>query len=66
MQVEVNQEWLELEPGATLASLLNQLKQPAEGIALAVNQTIIPQAEWSSHGLNQGDRIALFQAIAGG
>lgn len=66
MKVDVNGQSIELVEGASLCALLTQLDQPQEGMALAVNQTIVPQGEWEAYRLHDGDTIALFQAIAGG
>jgi len=66
MQIRVNDEPVELTEQASLAELLTQLAQQPNGIAMAVNQTIVPRTAWASHRLNEGDSVALFQAIAGG
>ncbi len=36
------------------------------GMALAVNQAVIPAAAWDEQTLADGDCLQLFQAIAGG
>lgn len=72
-QITVPSEMLP-EPGGTdataanttLSALLAGLEQSDQGIAIAVNQTIIARQEWDSFALSENDRITLFQAIAGG
>jgi sulfur carrier protein len=66
MRIQFNDEPLECTEGMTLATLLAQLEQGKAGVALAVNQTIIPREQWSNYLLREGDTILLFQAIAGG
>jgi len=55
-------------PGETLAELLTLQGIPPErkGIAVAVNDTIVPQPEWFSRPVSAGDRIEIVQALAGG
>ncbi|GGA88298.1 thiamine biosynthesis protein ThiS [Neiella marina] len=66
MKIDVNGEPVELSAQATLAQLIDVLKQDVSGIAIAVNQTIVPQHEWDQYLLQDRDSIALFRAIAGG
>jgi sulfur carrier protein len=42
------------------------LTQPAKGIAIAVNQEIVPKANWATHLLNPGDYITIIKATQGG
>ncbi|MXG37760.1 sulfur carrier protein ThiS, partial [Escherichia coli] len=46
--------------------LLTQLEQHQPGVALALNQHILPRERWEHHLLQEGDQILLFQVIAGG
>jgi sulfur carrier protein len=39
---------------------------PLQATAVALNDDIVARSEWDNTLLNTGDRIALFQAIAGG
>lgn len=66
MNITVNDEHYSLDMPVTLSQLLIQLEQPLIGVALAVNETIVPRENWETHFINDGDTILLFQAIAGG
>ncbi|MBD1391360.1 sulfur carrier protein ThiS [Neiella sp. HB171785] len=66
MKVEVNGEPVELSAQATLMQLLDVLQQDLSGVAIAVNQTIVPQHDWDDYLLQDRDNIAIFRAIAGG
>jgi sulfur carrier protein ThiS adenylyltransferase len=44
----------------------DQLEQLQPGVALALNQHILPRERWEDHLLQEGDQILLFQVIAGG
>lgn len=66
MNITVNDEQYSLDMPVTLCQLLIQLEQPSIGVALAINETIVPRENWETHFINDGDTILLFHAIAGG
>ncbi|WBM70444.1 sulfur carrier protein ThiS [Buttiauxella sp. WJP83] len=66
MRIHFNDEPMQCAGNLTLEKLLEQLRVLKPGIALAINQTIVPREQWETHLLNDGDQILLFQAIAGG
>jgi sulfur carrier protein len=66
MKIRLNDQLLELEQSLSIIDLLEQLERHQPGTALAINQTIIPRADWATHYVQDGDDILLFQAIAGG
>ena len=46
MKVQVNNKEVEITPGSTLTQLTVQLELPVQGIAIAVNNKMIPRTEW--------------------
>ena len=66
MNMTVNDERYSLDMPVTISQLLIELKQPSIGVALAINDIIIPRENWNTQMINEGDTILLFQAIAGG
>lgn len=66
MNVNVNEQKLELPEDSSVEQLLLLIDSPLKGSAVAVNQQIINRSQWSEYKLNSGDKISLFQAIAGG
>ncbi|EEI49561.1 sulfur carrier protein ThiS [Proteus mirabilis] len=66
MNITVNDERYSLDMPVTISQLLIELKQPSMGMALAINDIIIPRENWNTQMINEGDTILLFQAIAGG
>ncbi|MDX6019698.1 sulfur carrier protein ThiS [Scandinavium sp. V105_16] len=66
MNVLVNELRVECETGLTVAALLSRLEQDKPGVALALNQQILPRTQWADHSLQEGDALLLFQVIAGG
>ncbi|MCM2681081.1 sulfur carrier protein ThiS [Echinimonas agarilytica] len=66
MNIFVNSEAVTVPDGASATDVLTQLESLQTGVAIAINQTIIPQNEWPTKSLSEGDHVALFRAIAGG
>ncbi|UXI01252.1 sulfur carrier protein ThiS [Photobacterium sp. TY1-4] len=66
IQVRVNDKPVNCPAGHTLAALLIALEMPLQATAVALNDDIVARSDWDTTRLSQGDRIALFQAIAGG
>lgn len=67
MKVYINKEELFLESKKTLNNVLEDLKlQESKGMAVAVNDTVIPRSEWSNFFLNEEDKILLVKATQGG
>ena len=65
MKLKVNDK--EVETGATyLSQFLQEQELPVTGIAVAINQRMVPHAEWDSHALNEGDNILIIKAVCGG
>ncbi|GHD97727.1 MULTISPECIES: sulfur carrier protein ThiS [Pseudocitrobacter] len=66
MQIHFNDEPMPCAEGLSVTALLTQLEQLKPGVALALNQQILPRERWEHHIVQDGDRILLFQVIAGG
>lgn len=65
MKLKVNDK--EVETGASTLSQFSQEQHlPTIGIAVAVNQRMIPRTEWDSHILKEGDNILIIKAVCGG
>ncbi|KLV05801.1 sulfur carrier protein ThiS [Photobacterium ganghwense] len=67
IQIRVNDKPVEIPADdTTLSALLTQLAMPLDATAVALNDEIVARSAWDATVLSAGDRIALFQAIAGG
>ena len=65
MKLRVNNK--EVETWATNLSLFSQEQNlPITGIAIAVNNRMIPRTEWDTYTLNEGDNILIIKAVCGG
>ena len=66
LSITVNDNPHQLEGPCTIVELLTLLDQPAKGVAVAINDSIISRSQWQQHLLQANDQVILFKAIAGG
>lgn len=67
MEITVNHQNYSVTEHCSLQQMLSVvIQQPIKGIALAVNETIIPKTNWETYLLNAGDQIILIKATQGG
>jgi len=67
MNVLLNDKTIDLEDRVSLEILFQKLNIKIDaGMAVAVNEMIIPKKEWPSHDLNENDKILLITATQGG
>ena len=67
VEVSINQQKFQLPEDGRLADVLPLLfVQQADGIAIAVNQVVVPRGEWERYVLQTGDSIFVIRATQGG
>lgn len=65
MKLTVNNK--EVDTQAThLLQLAEELSLPAQGIAMAVNNRMVPRTEWKEHILAENDTVVIIKAACGG
>lgn len=64
--IKINNQTKEISPAISVEQLLNDLNQQSQGIAVAVNQSIISRNNWDQEILNDGDDVLIIQATQGG
>jgi sulfur carrier protein len=50
----------------TVAELLSRLEMPSRGIAVELNQQIVPKSRHTEQKLRDGDRIEIVSLVGGG
>lgn len=67
VQVTINRESFMLPESGTLAEVLSvlQISRP-DGIAIAVNDNVIPKGEWDGYRLQSEDKVFVIRATQGG
>lgn len=66
MKVFINQEEKQINEKTSLSSLLESIDINPLGIAIAVNQTVIPKNSWDKFIINENDNVMLIRATQGG
>ncbi|PDH28407.1 MAG: thiamine biosynthesis protein ThiS [Puniceicoccaceae bacterium MED-G30] len=67
MKLSVNGEDREFPDGGRLGCLLDELALSSrKGVAVAVNQSVVPTREWGERELSEGDAVLVIQATQGG
>jgi sulfur carrier protein len=65
MIIRVNTEPLEVDDQTTVAALLQSLGYPDRGIAVAVDQALLPRSAWATT-LSDGAQLEVVTAVQGG
>lgn len=65
MKISVNNKEKETEAG-TIARLIEELALPPVGVAVAVDNRMVPRTQWDSYALAEGMNIVIIRAACGG
>ena len=65
MIIRVNAERLEIDDQTTVAALLQSLGYPDRGIAVALDQAVLPRSGWTTT-LSDGAQLEVLTAVQGG
>ncbi|WP_343188674.1 sulfur carrier protein ThiS [Buchnera aphidicola (Neophyllaphis varicolor)] len=66
IKIWVNDSQIKLNIPYSISNLIDTLKLDINGIAFAVNSTVISDSNWINNFLKDGDKIVVFHAINGG
>ena len=66
MEVFINRKPGGVEVPTSLAELLAREGIPAEGVAVAVNNRVVPRGEWAATPVAEGMKITVIRAVCGG
>ncbi len=66
MQIQVNGEAIEVEPGRSIAKLLVQLQKQARYLAVERNGLLVPRSRHGEVALVEGDAIEIVTLVGGG
>jgi sulfur carrier protein len=64
--VSVNGEPREFASGTALDAVVRTLTPASSGVAAALNETVVPRAQWPSTPVSDGDRVEVLTAVQGG
>jgi sulfur carrier protein len=71
MNILVNGEESSVSDGSTVAELVDAVLVEIRsgqrgGVAVAVNEAVVPRAAWTDTALKRGDRVEILTAVQGG
>ncbi|MYW66221.1 sulfur carrier protein ThiS [Streptomyces sp. SID8379] len=66
MNVSLNGEPHTVTAETTLDALVATLTTAHSGVAAALNETVVPRAQWPRTALSEGDRVEVLTAVQGG
>ncbi|MFC5048008.1 sulfur carrier protein ThiS [Aquimarina hainanensis] len=66
MTINVNNQQQKIEENSSVQTLLQLLQLSSQGIAVAINNTIVPKTDWETLLFKEGDNVIIIQATQGG
>ena len=67
MDIYINNKLQQLPPDARITDALSSINITAQkGMAIAINNNVVPNAEWNSYTLQPEDKMTLIKATQGG
>ena len=67
MEIRINQKSLEIPEHCSVEQLLSSLfSEDQNGIAVAINEHVVPRSDWAAQLLKSDDAVTLIKATQGG
>lgn len=67
MEITFNNHTQQIQEQSTVQIILNDLiGEKQKGIAVAVNETVVPKTQWDSYELQHNDKVLVIKATQGG
>ena len=66
MLVFINQEPKEVEKNISLLNIIQSSLNSLDGLAVAVNNKVIPKSEWHKYTVKENDKLLFIRATQGG
>lgn len=66
MNIKVNNKMVTVPEGSSLFQLAQTLEFPEKGVAVAVNNQMVPRADWLDKKLAENDQVVVIKAACGG
>ncbi len=65
MKITINNKDVETQ-ATTLSGLAQELALPEIGVAIAINNRMVPRADWGGTALEEGASVVIIKAACGG
>jgi sulfur carrier protein len=66
MEIEINGVLKTINNPISLLSLVDEIVNDTKGLAVAVNNSVVPKEKWTEKMLNEADKVLLIRATQGG
>ncbi len=67
MEITINNQTQSVTEGITVQAIVSaQLGEKQKGVAVAINNSVIPKQEWEQTLINNNDNILIIKATQGG
>ncbi|MCU7548116.1 sulfur carrier protein ThiS [Chitinophagaceae bacterium LB-8] len=67
MEIQLNNQPKKISPHSSVQQLLDEVVgEKQKGIAIAINNTVIPKSAWTQHLIQSNDNILIIKATQGG
>jgi sulfur carrier protein len=66
VSVRVNGQADQVPDGTTVDEVIDRLGCGRSGVAVAVNEEVVPRSQWAATDVRSGDRIEVLSAAQGG
>ena len=67
MEITYNDQTQEVQEGTSVSEFVfSQIGEKQNGIAVAINDTIVPKSEWARTNLKANDNLLIIKATQGG
>lgn len=66
MEINLNNQKRSISSSNLLALINEVLGEKTKGTAIAVNDVVVPKAEWENYQLEQNDKVIIIKATQGG
>jgi sulfur carrier protein len=67
MEITFNNHTRQIEAKTSIQHILdNWIGEKQKGIAVAVNETVVPKTQWNSYELQHNDKVLVIKATQGG
>ncbi|WP_106398386.1 sulfur carrier protein ThiS [Actinocorallia populi] len=66
MRVTINGQEQDLPEDATVETAVTRFTAAGRGVAVAVNDEVVPRADWAATPVRNADRVEILTAVQGG
>lgn len=66
IEVYLNGKRTRVRPVITVEGVVTQMRSDPRGVAVALNEEVVPRSRWAATRLTHGDRIEVLVATQGG